>query len=196
MIRQRIAVAALALSAAGFVGIVSQEGYRGEAYIPVPGDVPTIGYGETKGVKIGDKTDPVRALIRLNESANEYAVAVKRCAPVPMHQHEFDAYVSLAYNIGTGAFCSSTLARRLVLLDYEGACKEINKWVYFKGKKLPGLMKRRAQERAKCEGREAPALADGLHEGLQADHAHAYRSCIGATLFDTELRCDPPNLSA
>lgn len=148
----RIAVAALSLSAATLVGIAQHEGYRGDAYIPVPGDVPTVGFGTTSGVRMGDRTDPVRALIRLQQDADEYARAVKRCAPVPMHQHEFDAYVSLTYNIGPKAFCGSTLARKLVALDYEGACAEILRWNKAGGRVLPGLVKRRIAEHRQCTG--------------------------------------------
>ena len=50
----RIQLAALTLSAATLVGIAVHEGYRDTAYIPVPGDVPTIGFGTTGGVKMGD----------------------------------------------------------------------------------------------------------------------------------------------
>lgn len=149
---KRLPIAALVLSAGTLIGIAAHEGYRDTAYIPVPGDVPTIGYGETKDVKMGDKTDPIRALIRLNESANEYASAVKRCAPVPMHQHEFDAYVSLTYNIGPSAFCNSTVARRLVMLDYQGACDAILMWNKAGGRVLKGLVKRREAERRQCLG--------------------------------------------
>lgn len=149
---RRHSIAALVVSAATFVGIAMHEGYRDEAYIPVKGDVPTIGFGNTEGVQLGDKTDPVRALIRLQQSADQYANAVKRCAPVPMYQHEFNAYVSLTYNIGQGAFCSSTLARKLVAGDYAGACDEILRWDKFRGKPLPGLTKRRQQEHRLCRG--------------------------------------------
>lgn len=148
----RQSIAGLVLSAAMLVGIAVHENYREEAYIPVKGDVPTIGFGSTEGVKIGDKTDPVRALIRLQKSADEYAQAVKRCAPVPMYQHEFDAFVSLTYNIGAGAFCGSTLARKLNAGDYEGACNEILRWNKFRGKPLAGLTKRREEEHRLCRG--------------------------------------------
>lgn len=155
---QRTKASALVLSAAGLAAIAGYEGYRSTAYIPVPGDVPTIGHGTTryedgKAVKMGDKVTPERARILLQHDASAFARAVQRCAPVPMYQHEFDAFVSLAYNIGEGAFCRSTLAKKLNALDYAGACREIEKWVYFKGKTLPGLVKRRADERARCEGR-------------------------------------------
>ena len=148
----RLPVAALALSASALVGLAVHEGYRGEAYEPVKGDVPTIGFGTTEGVKMGDKITPERALVRLLNDANKFQKAVKTCAPVPMHGYEFDAYVSLTYNIGASAFCKSTLARKLNAGDYEGACAEILRWDRFKGKPLPGLTKRRVEEYQKCLG--------------------------------------------
>jgi lysozyme len=150
----RMQVAALSLSASALVGIALHEGYRGEAYTPVPGDVPTIGFGTTAGVKQGDRITPERALVRLLADASRFEAAVKRCAPVPMYAHEFSSYVSLTYNIGEGAFCRSTLARKLQALDYEGACKEILRWDKFQGKPLAGLTKRRQQEYAMCMGQE------------------------------------------
>jgi len=149
----RIQVAALTLSASALVGIALHEGYRDEAYTPVKGDVATIGFGTTEGVRLGDTITVERALIRLVNDATKFEKAVKRCAPVPMYQHEFSAYVSLAYNIGEGAFCSSTLAKKLNAGDYAGACKEILRWDKFKGKPLAGLTKRRQQEYQMCLGR-------------------------------------------
>lgn len=142
----------LALSASALVGIAVHEGYRGEAYEPVKGDVPTIGFGTTEGVEMGDRITPERALVRLLQDANKFEKAVRRCAPVPMHQYEFDAYVSLTYNIGEGAFCKSTLVKKLNAGDYEGACKQILRWDRFKGQPLPGLTKRRQQEYEQCLG--------------------------------------------
>lgn len=148
----RFPISVLALSASALVGIAVHEGYRGEAYEPVKGDVPTIGFGTTEGVEMGDRITPERALVRLLNDANKFQNAVRRCAPVPMHQFEFDAYVSLTYNIGEGAFCKSTLAKKLNAGDYEGACKQILRWDRFKGKPLPGLTKRRMEEYQKCLG--------------------------------------------
>jgi lysozyme len=152
MNKGRTFVAALVISAATLVGIASHEGYVEIATPPVKGDVPTNGFGATKGVREGDRTTPVRALIRLNSEIEEHAQAVRRCAPVPMYQHEFDAYVSLTYNIGQGAFCKSTLAKKLNALDYPGACKEILKWDKFKGQPLRGLTIRRQAEYKQCMG--------------------------------------------
>lgn len=153
--KQRLAVGALVLAASTLVGIAAHEGYRGDAYIPVPGDVPTIGFGSTDGVKMGDKTTPVRSLQRLlDEVDSVYAQGVRNCVKVPLHSYEFAAFVSLTYNIGVSAFCKSTLVRKVNSEDYTGACAEISRWNRAGGKVLRGLTIRREEERAICEGRD------------------------------------------
>ena len=151
MSKARIAAGAIAVSAASLVAIATYEGYRGNAYQDSVG-VPTIGFGETAGVKMGDKTTPERALVQLLASTEKHADAIRACITVPLYQHEFDAYVSLAYNIGTGAFCRSTLVRKLNAKDYAGACEEIRRWNKAGGKVLPGLVKRREAEYKMCMG--------------------------------------------
>ena len=152
MISPRSAIAAISLSASVLVGLAVHEGYKGDAYIPIPGDVATIGFGSTAGVKLGQKTTPERALIRLLEDADRHAQGVRSCVKVPLYQHEFDAYVSLTYNIGTGAFCKSTLVRKLNAGDYTGACTEILRWNRAGGKVITGLTNRRQDEYRKCLG--------------------------------------------
>lgn len=148
----RTAVASLTLSAVALVGIALHEGYSSVAYTPVPGDVPTLGFGTTEGVKLGQSITPERALVRLLADAGKFERAVKRCAPVPMYPHEFSSFVSLTYNIGETAFCNSTLAKKLNALDYPGACAEILRWDKFKGAPLAGLTKRRQAEKRMCDG--------------------------------------------
>lgn len=149
---QRNQIAALSLSAAALVGIALHEGYSDKAIIPVPGDVPTIGFGTTDGVKLGDQTTPPQALARALTDIQKFEGAIKRCVSVPLHQFEYDAYTSLAYNIGSNAFCASTLVRKLNAQDYPGACAEILRWDKFKGQPLPGLTRRRKQEYTLCLG--------------------------------------------
>lgn len=150
----RTNIAALVLSAASLTGIAVHEGYRDRAYIPVAGDKPTLGFGDAQGVKIGDKTDPIRALIRLNQQADTFQQEMKKCVgDVPLHQYEWDAYVSLTFNIGSGAFCKSTLVKKLQQQDYVGACTQILRWDRFNGAPLAGLTKRRQEEYTKCIGR-------------------------------------------
>jgi lysozyme len=151
-IKQRTTIGALALSASALVGIALHEGYRGSAYTPVPGDVPTVGFGTTQGVRLGDTITPEKALVRVLNDVSRFEGALKNCVKVPLHQHEYDAYISLAYNIGSSAFCGSTLVKRLNAGDYEGACSEIKKWDKFKGAPLRGLTIRREKEFKKCVG--------------------------------------------
>ena len=148
----RVMLAALTLSAAGLVGIVSYEGYTDRAVIPVKGDVPTIGFGTTSGVKPGDRITPPVALARAMRDVPKFEGALKRCVEVPLHQHEYDALVTLAYNIGDTAFCNSTVVKRLNIMDYAGACDAILLWNKVKGRVVQGLVNRREAERRLCLG--------------------------------------------
>lgn len=151
----RVNIAALVLSAASLTGIALHEGYRENAYIPVAGDRPTLGFGDAQGVKLGDKTDPIRALIRLNQQTEVFQKQMRQCiGNVPLHQYEWDAYVSLTFNIGSDAFCRSTLVKMLQQTppDYFAACKQILRWDRFQGRALAGLTKRRQEEYNKCIG--------------------------------------------
>ena len=151
----RFAVGALSLSAAGLLAIAGYEGFREEAYIPVEGDVPTIGFGSTDGVQLGDKITVPEALERLRRDVGDAESAIGRCVKVPLSQGEFDAFASLAFNIGSNAFCTSTLVKRLNAGDYDGACAEIRRWVYAGGQKLEGLVNRREAEYQMCmEGKD------------------------------------------
>lgn len=152
MIQPRTRIAALALSASALVGIVLNEGYTDTAVIPVKGDVPTIGFGTTDGVRMGDRITPPKALARSLDSIKKYEGAIKNCVKVPLYQYEYDAYVDLTYNIGHGAFCNSTLVRKLNAGDYSGACTQILRWDKFHGKPLRGLTIRRKEEYNQCMG--------------------------------------------
>lgn len=126
-------IAGLAFSAAGLVGLAVHEGYSERAYPdPVKGTaVPTLGFGTTEGVRMGDITTPVKALERKLADVRKFEGALKRCVKVPLHQHEYDAYINLSYNVGSYNFCfnkeggPSTLVARLNAEDYRGACDAI-----------------------------------------------------------------------
>ena len=145
-------VATISLSATALVAILLHEGYRENAYTPVAGDVPTIGFGTTSGVKLGDRTNPEKALNVALRDVQGFEGAIKSCVTVPLTQYEYDAFVSLSYNIGSNAFCKSTLVKKLNAGDYAGACNQILRWDQFKGKPLAGLTKRRQEEHKKCLG--------------------------------------------
>lgn len=148
----RRSISTLALSAVALVGLVMSEGYSDRAVIPIPGDVPTIGFGSTRGVKLGDKTTPPKALGRALRDVQEFEGAVKKCVTAPLFQHEYDAYIQLSYNIGATAFCNSTLVKKVNAFDYEGGCREILRWDRAGGRQVPGLTKRRQAEYKECVG--------------------------------------------
>lgn len=149
----RTALAALTLSASAFVGIAVHEAYRPTAYLPTPNDVPTIGFGTTAGVQMGDKITVERALVRLLADADKFQRELKACiGDVPMYQHEWDSIVSWSYNVGTGAACRSTLVKKLKAGDYPGACAELLRWDKQAGMTLRGLTIRRQAEYKQCMG--------------------------------------------
>ena len=147
----RIKVAALSASAVALVGLAVHEGYRENAYLDIVG-IPTIGYGTTDGVKLGDRTDPIKALQRALSDMQKFEGAIKECVTVPLHQYEYDAFLSLSYNIGARAFCNSTLVRKLNAYDYKGACDEILRWNKAGGRVVNGLTIRRQKEHQQCLG--------------------------------------------
>jgi len=146
----RIQVAALSASAVALVALVAHEGYKDKAYIPIPGDVPTIGFGTTEGVKLGDRIDPVKALERALADMQRFEGAIKECVKVPLKQNEYESFLSISYNIGSRAFCNSTLVKKLNQFDYAGACKEILRWDRAGGKVIRGLTVRRQKEYEQC----------------------------------------------
>lgn len=146
--------AALTISGVALTSIAKHEGFRSKAYDDGVG-VQTIGFGTTKGVKPGDTITVERALVRLNEDVAFFEKEMKKCiGDVPLYQHEWDAYVSLTYNIGHAGFCKSTIVKRLKQNppDYNGACEAIKMWNKAGGKVWQGLVKRREDEYKKCKG--------------------------------------------
>lgn len=75
------------------------------------------------------------------------------CIKTPMTDGQKAALLSFAFNVGGEALCKSTLARRANQGDWPAACAELSRWTLAAGKELPGLVKRRAAERAMCEGK-------------------------------------------
>lgn len=162
----RSAIVGLVVSAALLVGLISHEGYTDKAIIPVKGDVPTKGFGTTRNldgtpVKIGDTTTPVRALVDAYRDVNGAATGIKKCIKAPLSQNEFDAYTSLAYNVGVGAVCGSSIPLKLELGLYEQACNTIADFngicslrnaagKCIKKKIIKGLVTRREAERRLC----------------------------------------------
>ena len=129
----------------GIALIKEFEGLRLKAY-KCPGGVWTIGYGHTAGVKPG--------MVITEAQAEEYLkadlIAFERYLNglgLALNQNQFDALVSFIYNVGTGNFSNSTLLRKVRANPQENSIMdEFLRWVYSKGRVLPGLQRRRLAE--------------------------------------------------
>jgi len=135
----------------GYDFIRKHEGLRLEAYL-CPAKIPTIGYGNTfyedgKKVKLGDKISKERAIELFKFTADRFASKVLNITKVNLTQNQFNALVSFAYNVGLGAYLSSTLLKKVL---YNPSSKDVDiqfkKWNKANGKELAGLTRRRAEE--------------------------------------------------
>jgi lysozyme len=128
------------------------EGLRLKAYLD-PVGIPTIGYGLTSRANIG--VDVVMGMTITEAQAEEYLARVLRNFANEILPHftrkptenQFGAMLSLAYNIGTGAFSRSTCLRRFNAGDIDGAAEALTWFSKAGGRVLPGLVRRRAAER-------------------------------------------------
>lgn len=125
--------------------IESHEGLRLTAYKDSVG-IPTIGYGHTSNVSLSDVITPEEADEFLAIDLHHAETAVYNAVKVPVTQNQFDAMVSLAFNIGGGAFSKSTLVRVLNQNDPLHAAAHFLDWNRAGGKVLDGLTNRRESE--------------------------------------------------
>ena len=123
------------------------EGLRLDAY-RCPAGIWNIGYGHTgPDVREGLTITPSTAEAFLRSDAGRFGEGVEECAG-PCMQGQFDALVSLAFNLGLSALRSSTLLKLHKLGQHKLAAAEFGRWVHAGGKELPGLVRRRAAEAA------------------------------------------------
>lgn len=127
--------------------IKKHEGLRTEAYRDAVG-IPTICYGSTSKVFIGQRATLAQCEELLQQDATYAGQGVSRGVKVKLTQGQYDALVSFVYNVGETQFYKSTLLRKLNTGDCYGAAAEFDRWVFAKGKRLRGLVTRRAEERA------------------------------------------------
>ncbi|WP_151775988.1 lysozyme [Acinetobacter colistiniresistens] len=113
----------------------------------------TIGFGTTiypngLRVKRGDRCTVEQAKAFFTYDLKRFEAAVNGAVKVPLTQNQFDALVSLTYNIGENAFKGSTLLKKLNARDYQGAADQFLVWNRGGGKVMKGLVRRRDAERA------------------------------------------------
>lgn len=138
-------------SAAGIDLIKRFEGCRLAAYL-CPGGIATIGYGHTATAKLKQTITQQKAEELLRVDLVEREKTVAELVKVPIQQHQFDALVSLTYNIGIGNFKLSTLLKKLNAGNVAGASGQFLVWNRARGEVLPGLDRRRKAEREMFDG--------------------------------------------
>ena len=134
------------------IAVVSVAAYEGLELLAYPdvGGVPTICYGETQGVKLGQTATKAECDVRLSARLVEFNAGVNSCVTAELPDTRRAAFVSLAYNIGIASFCKSTVVRRINAGDVVGSCEAIMMWNKVKGVTWQGLTNRRKKERDMC----------------------------------------------
>ena len=159
----RTAIAMLSLSAAAFVGIVTQESYTTAAVIPTKNDRPTVGFGSTfrddgSPVKMGDTIQPVQAVVRAASHIAKSETNLKRCVTGKLYQAEYDILVDFAYQYGEAATCKSSMVRNINAGNYAQACHGYTQYKYSGGfdcsipgnRVCAGVWKRNLAREAAC----------------------------------------------
>ena len=125
--------------------IKKYEGLKLKAYL-CPAGVPTIGYGSTgPDIKLGMQWTVAESTERMKYDARKYLAATKSLTP-NVHGDSLDAISDFTYNLGATRLKGSTLRKKLLAGDVEGAKRELLKWVRGGNRILPGLVRRRSEE--------------------------------------------------
>lgn len=129
--------------------VAQYEGLRTKAYLD-PIGIPTICYGETNDVEMGDVQTEENCKTMLTARLGTFAIAVDGMVTPEVKPEVLAAFSSLAYNIGIGAFQKSSVLRLVNEGKTKEACDFMLKYRMAGGKVLPGLVKRREAERKLC----------------------------------------------
>lgn len=137
--------------------VVHFEGWKLLSYRD-PIGIVTECAGHTRSAVPGARNTHAGCAAKLRQDMQEHWAGIAACAPLEqLSEEEQAAWLSFSFNVGTGAFCGSTAARLIREGDRAGACAQLSRWVYAKGRELPGLIQRRAAERELCEAGLRPA---------------------------------------
>ena len=142
----------LAAMAVAFIG--GFEGLRQSAY-PDPashGKPWTICYGHTAGVKPGDRSSIAECKQLLLSDLEKEGAGIDNCVTYPTTDGQAVAFLSLAHNIGIGAFCRSSIVVYFNAGRTKQACDDLLKYDRAAGVVFPGLLRRRQAERRLCLG--------------------------------------------
>ena len=148
--KQRLAAKIGAVAVATVVPVVYlyegeiRRGYRD------PIGIVTACVGHTETAQLGKTYTQTECETLLYQDLFAHAEALD-CVKAPMNDNQKAAFLSFAFNVGQTRFCGSTLVKKANQGDFRGACAELSRWTLAGGRELPGLVKRRAAERALCE---------------------------------------------
>jgi lysozyme len=120
------------------------------AYLDSAG-IPTIGYGHTAGVSLGDACTQGQAIAWLRQDIQWAVDTVNRLVTVPLTQGQFDALTDFVYNLGSGSLESSTLLKLVNQGNFADAANEFDKWDHAGGQVVAGLLRRREAEKQEFE---------------------------------------------
>ncbi|MGO4449132.1 lysozyme [Phyllobacterium sp. TAF24] len=150
----RLKKAGIGLTVAGalavsFIG--GKEGMKTKAYLDIVG-IPTVCFGETRGVKLGDQYTPAQCREQFGAALVDYETGMRAClkAPDAIPAKPYVAFLSASYNIGVPTFCRSSMARLANAGDLRGACNALMLYVNAGGRKVQGLINRRMDEKKLC----------------------------------------------
>lgn len=147
----KVRTATIGLSTLAIAGpfVAHHEGLRLKAYLD-PVGIPTICRGETLGVEMGQEKTLAECDALFDARLGMFAYAVDYAVTVPMSPKTHAALTSWTYNVGVRAMEKSTLVKLLNEGKGVQACNELPRWNKARGKVLPGLVKRREEERKLC----------------------------------------------
>lgn len=143
----------MAINEAGMALIEGFETLQLDAYLPTGHDVPTLGFGHTSGVQMGDTCTEEQALEWLAEDLQQAESDVQELCPdyQNLTQNQYAALVSLVFNVGRsakGIHDQSSIILAVNRGDYAAAAADFAAWCHQAGQVLRGLVRRRAAEAA------------------------------------------------
>lgn len=167
----RTSAAGLSLSAAGLITLLVFEGFSPIATVPVETDIPTVGFGSTviagQPVTLGEKIDPVRALVVASEHISAAEKSFRRSIQtVALSQSEYDAYMDFVYQYGIGTWQTSSMRNELLAGNYEKACDALLRYRFSGGydcstlengqpnRRCYGVWQRQQKRHKQCLGSE------------------------------------------
>lgn len=159
-------------------------------------DKPTIGFGCTEGVELGMVWTRAQADAAFRRELAGHEAAVNRLATVELSQNEFDALVSLSYNVGAGALARSTVLKRLNKDDRHGAAKAFARFNRSGGGVVEGLVARRASEAALFLKLDNPPATPAMPQTVTESPAPVSRATVATVtaVAATAVQTIPPGV--